>query len=156
MKKMFLFFAIVSSNFACSKLPEFWNLQQVLQDYQKDQKLKHTGEKPVFFQIKPYNSGSYVQFNFDAKDFVFALMVKMTAQTMYAMAHTGTRIENFKTAVWRPGIARTIINWVPFFVTCSFLASMKEKKELIYKLGEAKYKTDHPQVSINSNQADSK
>ena len=154
---LIIFFVTISSHaiysIPMSELWPSWSPIQVWQNYKKKHAQKHVGEKPAWFKFMPYNNGSYVQFNFDARDFCLAMIVKMTAQTMYAMAHTGTRIENFKTAVWRPGIARSMINWVPFAVTCSMLASMKERKELAKKLEEVEHAHEH---SVEAKESESK
>lgn len=138
MKKTFLvMYNIFSVIFLSGTMHGFWK-PQFVQNYQRTRAEKHVGNKPACIQLKPYRNGSYIQFNFDAQDFGIAMTAKMMAQTMYAMAHTGTRIENFKTAVWRPGIARSIINWVPFMVTCSMLASIKDRFELKKELQEVR------------------
>lgn len=113
---------------------EKYNPKAWWKNYAQEYQGTHVGDKPAWLNILPYTHGHYVQFNLDAQDFCCAMTVKMLAQTLYAMAHTGTRIENFKTAVWRPGVARSVINWVPFCVTCSMLSTLKEKRQLLQQL----------------------
>jgi hypothetical protein len=101
-------------------------------------------EKPNWLTMPRYKGGRYVQFNIDLGDFCAAMMVKMGAQTLYTMAHTGTRIENFKTAVFRPGMARAMINWGPFVTACYLFSCVREKQELLQSLQKPSKSAKNP------------
>ena len=92
----------------------YLNPKNYLDDYHRRRAEKYVGEKPPWIQMPCCKDGRYLQLNLDPWIFACATTVKILYQTFNTMARTGTKFENIKVSVFRPGVAGTISKWGPF------------------------------------------
>lgn len=93
-----------------------------------------SAEKPLFFQQGQYRDGEYFQFTVDKPAFVWGSAAGVAMRTLASLAQCGTRFENFKSSVLRPGVIKSMLFWVPAVVGYRYSLVIKMNKNLQERL----------------------
>ncbi len=93
-------------------------------------------EKPPFFYQGKYKDGSFVQFAVDREAFVLGSLAGVSVRTLVALAQCGTKFENFKSSVLRPGIVKSVLFWAPAFGVYRYVLAIKTNDQLVHRLSE--------------------
>jgi len=70
-------------------------------------------EKPAFFSRGDYDHGKYIQFSVDQNGGMLGLGLGVSIRTLVALSQCGTKFENYKSSVLRPGIVKSLLFWGP-------------------------------------------
>ena len=93
-------------------------------------------EKPQFFHQDKYKDGTLVQFTVDRDAFLLANVTGISVRTLVALAQCGTKFENFKSSVLRPGAVKSVLFWAPAFGVYRYVLAVKSNDELLHRLSE--------------------
>lgn len=112
----------------------FCNPREMWDKYHQQQEQKYVGEKPNFCRQGFYNDGKFVQFTVDEKAFFYGLTAGAIARIIFVLASCDKKFETFKSSVVRPGLAKSVLFWVPTVFVYNSVMGNKEKEGLREKL----------------------
>ncbi|MBM17892.1 MAG: hypothetical protein CL947_02380 [Epsilonproteobacteria bacterium] len=116
----------------------FWN----------DNELK---PKPPFYKTGSYELGGYMQFNVDTKGFGGAVVAGATFRTLFSIALCGNKLESFKKAVFQPGVAKSLLFWLPAVGTYHFIVNAKTHEFEKFQYFKHRLKKFKPQKPTKTN-----
>lgn len=93
-------------------------------DQEEDAKL-YKGEKPRLITSGYYEHGCYINFSVDRTAFGWAMVAGTAVRMGVAISNTGTKYETFRTAILRPGIAKSALFWGPALVAYNWVMNRK-------------------------------
>lgn len=87
-------------------------------------------EKPSFLCQGRYKDGKYLQFTVDKSAFMWGCLAGVSMRSLVSLAQCGTKFENFKSSVLRPGIVKSMLFWVPMTIGYRYALAIKTNQKL--------------------------
>jgi len=118
------------------QLSDWWQKRQ--EKIARENAILYVGEKPQAIQVGHYQHGRYVQFTLDMRAFCAGMLAGSCFRGLYSVATCGTEYKKFKQAAFTPGVAKSLLFWVPAVAAYQFsvLVNLKKYEDLARAQGD--------------------